>query len=292
MTGRLNDDKRRTVFDLLAGSVSLVRPVNAAISFLAIMAAGLIAAPGDVPWLRLSGGAAAGMLVGAGGNIFNDILDVSIDRINRPGRALPSGTVTPVFASVLCLIATVIGLAGSWFLGLGEFLVAAGATVLIFTYSRFLKQIPLAGNVVVGVVTGSAMVFGSLITGSFTAGLVPGAFAFLTNTAREIVKDMEDIAGDSAHGVYTFPARFGMRSSKALVSSLLILVILATPLPYLFGMFGGLYLILVLTGVDTLLIFLTFVWWLMPEPSAVRNMSAGLKVAMILGIIAFLIGKF
>ncbi len=44
--------------------------------------------------------------------------------------------------------------------------------------------------------------------------IIPAAFAFLINFIREIVKDMQDVEGDSKAGVKTFPIQFGFKSAE------------------------------------------------------------------------------
>jgi geranylgeranylglycerol-phosphate geranylgeranyltransferase len=274
----------------IGGAISLFRPANGAISFLAIVSAGYIATPDAVPWGRLCLGAFAGMLVGSSGNILNDLLDIAIDRINRPGRALPSGKVSIAAAWTLFAITGVAGLAASLGLGVMPFLISVAAVLLIVLYNLVLKRIPIAGNCAVGVLTGSAMLFGALIAGSVKAGVLPGIFAFLTNVTREIVKDMEDVEGDTAEGVRTFPARAGMNAARMLVSACLVLIGFTVPLPWLLGQVRLPYLAITLGGVVPLLIFFTFVLRFKPAYKVVPTISTGLKAVMIMGIIAFILG--
>jgi geranylgeranylglycerol-phosphate geranylgeranyltransferase len=270
---------------------SLARPTNGAITFAAILAAGYLAAPGATAWPRVCLGALCGVLIGASGNILNDILDIEIDRVNRPGRALPSGTIGVRAAWILFTCAAVAGLALSSWLGLAAFLFTAVSLLIVVAYDAFLKKIPLVGNAVVGAMTGAALVYGALIGGSAAAGVLPGLFAFMTNATREIVKDMEDVAGDAARGVRTFPVRAGMRAANILVTVCLLVIAAASPLPWVAGLVRLPYLIVTLATVVPLLIFLTFVMRTAPDGHAASRVSAGLKATMVLGIIAFIIGS-
>ena len=51
--------------------------------------------------------------------------------------------------------------------------------------------------------------------------LIYGAFAFLLSFAREVIKDVEDIDGDERMQCKTFPIRYGINASKALISIVL-----------------------------------------------------------------------
>lgn len=277
-------------WDRIGAAFSLLRPVNAVITFGAIVSAGYIASPDTVRWTGLIAGGMAGALIGSGGNIYNDIMDIRIDRINRPHRALPSGRITPGQAGVLCILTTAAGLVLSLLLGAVPFLIAVSAAVLMTVYSRSLKSVPVAGNCAVGALTAGGMLFGAAVAGSIGAGLLPGLFAFLVNTSREVVKDMEDVRGDASEGVRTFPLRAGMRASRVLVSCLFLAIACLSPVPWATGFSGDFYIVVIGIAVVPLLIFLTFALWFSHSSSAIPRVSAGLKAIMILGIIAFVLG--
>ena len=59
-------------------------------------------------------------------------------------------------------------------------------------------------------------------------GFVFGGFAFLLNWAREIVKDMEDTAGDKKLGARTIPLVFGFQHAKSWAAVLLFLSVAGT----------------------------------------------------------------
>ena len=50
-------------------------------------------------------------------------------------------------------------------------------------------------------------------------------FAFLSTLFRELIKDMEDLKGDKAGKLNTFPVRFGIPKSKILSSAVGILMV-------------------------------------------------------------------
>ncbi len=89
--------------------------------------------------------------------------------------------------------------------------------LILFVYSKFLKQIPLIGNITVAFLTGLVFIFGGVVVENPIAAIVPAVFAFLINLIREIVKDMEDVEGDNKVGVITFPIKFGIQKSKIII---------------------------------------------------------------------------
>ena len=72
--------------------------------------------------------------------------------------------------------------------------------------------------------------------------------------AREIVKDMEDVEGDSMEGANTFPIKFGMRSSSILAAFFMILASLTSLALYLIGIFNVLYLVILIFAIVLFLI--------------------------------------
>ena len=150
-------------------------------------------------------------------NIFNDIMDIDVDRNNRPDRPLPSGRVSideaRSFATGL-LTLSVIGLLGAagW-VSINEMDLAAWlpslpiwfAALLLMVHYEFeggnslrLKHKGLPGNIAVSLLVGIVIIFGAASVGGLSNPLVwmVGLTAFCINSAREIIKDVEDMEGD------------------------------------------------------------------------------------------------
>jgi 4-hydroxybenzoate polyprenyltransferase len=116
------------------------------------------------------------------------------------------------------------------------------SALLLYIYSAYLKKIPLAGNVVVSAL--AAFVFLLLMLFEVTllntisfegAGYALsilllqvkfyGGFVFLTNFAREIVKDLADKERDDAHNINTFVVEYGDTAAKVLASLILVVLL-------------------------------------------------------------------
>lgn len=272
------------------GLFALMRPVNAVVAFAGIAAACVIAGAGWSDLGRILTAAASGTLLGASGNVINDVYDVAIDRVNKPGRAIASGLVAPGIARIWAAVCAAAGLALSIPLGGTAMLIAAGSAVLMFLYSAWLKRIPLLGNITVGLLTGAAFVFGGVAFGDPAAGFVPGLFAFFFNVAREILKDVEDKRGDGLAAVRTFPLVAGERAALGLVSALLALVVLGSAVPYLLTLYGETYLWVVFFGVDCVLAYVLFAMWNDRSTGNIARLNVLLKYDMLLGIIAIVLG--
>lgn len=159
-------------------------------------------------------------LVTGAGNAVNDYFDKEIDEVNRPGRPIPRGDISPRAALTYSMALFAAGCALAWFLGQICFGLAVLNSVLLYFYARNLKAMPLAGNVCVAYLTGSSFLFGGAVFGS--AGLLSTAgmfmLAWLATMSREIAKDIEDIEGDRIGGARTLPIIFGERKSSTLAA--------------------------------------------------------------------------
>ena len=158
-------------------------------------------------------------------------------------------------------------------------------------YDFCLKRIALWGNLAVGLAGGLAFVYGGLAVGRPTGALVPAGFAFLFHLGREIVKDAEDISGDREAGAMTLPVRWGARTAVACASGTFGLLIPLTFVPFCLGLYGWLYLAIVVLGVDLVLVYVVLSMWRNYSPSNLRRVSIVLKADMIVGLGAILAGR-
>ncbi|MBR9977015.1 MAG: geranylgeranylglycerol-phosphate geranylgeranyltransferase [Bacteroidetes bacterium] len=267
-----------------------MRPLNTAVTFISISAACIIAGAGwsDIYLVLLA--ATAGSLIGAAGNTINDIFDIAIDRVNKPGRALASALVSAPSATISAVVAAMMGILLSIPLGTTSLLIAMGTVILLYAYSAWLQHIPLAGNVVVAFLTGLAFFYGAAVFGNPAAGIIPALFAFAFNLAREILKDIEDMHGDSLLNVSTFPIVAGTRAALLLVSFILVTIILGSVLPYFLSLYSEAYLWVVIFGVDSLLLFVLFAMWNDRSTGNIARLTLLLKYDMPIGVIAIVLG--
>jgi len=274
----------------LSGFIALTRPVNALISFLSIGMGALVTGTLE-PGSKVLLAAFSGTLVGSAGNAINDYCDVEIDRINKPRRPIPSGRVSREQALyfAMALFASGVGLAVG--IGLEAILLAVGASLLLVAYSFWLKRTVLWGNLTVSTVTAAAFVYGGMAVGRIRAALIPAGFAFLFHLGREIVKDVEDLRGDSHVRARTLPVLFGVRAAQWGVTLVFALLIVATSLPYLYGIYSQRYFWIVLFGVDTVLLYCIIAFWRDVRPKRLAFMSNLLKADMLVGLLAIYLGR-
>lgn len=275
---------------LALGLLALARPVNTVVTFVAIAAAGVIAGAEWSERGRVLITATAGALLGAAGNIINDVFDVAIDRINKPQRAIVRGAVSPRGARTWAALCAMAGIALAIPLGILPASLAIASAALLYLYSAWLKRIPLVGNISVALLTGTAFIFGASAFGEPAAGIVPGLFAFVFNLAREILKDFEDRPGDRHAELRTYPLVVGERRALQLVTLLLAGVILGSVLPYVLSLYNEKYLWVVFFGVDCVLAGLLVAMWNDRSRGNIARLNVLLKYDMLLGITAIVVG--
>lgn len=187
------------------------------------------------------------LLICAGGYIINDYFDIKIDRINKPLKVIIGDKISKTLAMRLYLAVTSIGIT----LGLAVafliksfsfgfvFLVVPG---MLWFYSSSYKRQFLIGNLIVALLCALSIMlpliveshlltqqYGDLLMQTpiyktlYTWVCGYAAFAFFLTLIREVVKDIEDVAGDRELECHTLPVVWGVSKAKVFVSVLLIL---------------------------------------------------------------------
>lgn len=274
----------------LPGLVQLTRPANAAITWAAVIVGGMAAGRQGVSVAVILAGLSAA-LIAAGGNALNDCFDVAADRINKPRRPIPSGRVSRAWACAWAVVLLGLGLCVGAALGAPMLCLAAAAALLLAAYSWRLKPTPYWGNGVVGLVSGLAFVYGGLAVSSPLPALVPAGLAFLFHFARELIKDVEDAAGDAHVRARTAPLRYGERTALITATVILTLLALAAPAPFCLGLYGSAYLVVVLLAVEPVLVYVIVSMWRDSAPDNLARLSLLLKADMLAGLIAVLLGS-
>jgi geranylgeranylglycerol-phosphate geranylgeranyltransferase len=227
-------------------------------------------------------------LASGAGNTINDYFDTKIDSINRPERPIPSGRVNLkealYFSSLLFSLNIILAFSINSICG---FIALFNSLLLIF-YAKTLKSTPLLGNLSIGYLTGSAFLFGASVFGfeGLKTLFVLFALSALAITAREIVKDIEDMEGDKIEGSDTLPLRIGARRASCLAVLIGFLAVLLSPLPYLMSILGLRYLYLVLLA-D--LGFLAAIRQILVRSNPAKS-SKMFKIAMFFALLAFIAG--
>jgi geranylgeranylglycerol-phosphate geranylgeranyltransferase len=265
----------------------LIRAPNLVVAAAGVLAGGWIALGAFATPTVLLLAAVAAVGFGAAGYALNDIWDDAADRVNRPvGRPLAAGRISRGTADLCVVGGTLLGLAAAAVVSGTAVLIGAAALGVMVAYSPVLKRRGLPGNVAVALVAGLPLMFGAIAVGRPRAGIVPWTLAAWIHLVREIVKDLDDEAGDRALGRRTLPIRFGQHRAGVIAGVLAVAFVpLSVVLPAA-AHYGGAYFLIALFA--QLIVLAVAVRLFVGRPAA---NSAWLKGAMLLGIIALVAGR-
>jgi 4-hydroxybenzoate polyprenyltransferase len=193
----------------------------------------------------------ATVLIAAGGYIINDYFDTRIDRVNRPDLVVIDTYIKRRVAMGAHVVASIAGIALGFYVALQAgvyqlgFIYAISSGMLWFYSTDFKRQL-LVGNLVISFLTALVPImvplfeipllnqeYGEILLEAntdFTFLLrFVGAyslFAFVSSLIREIIKDIEDVNGDTSFGRITLPIAIGIEKSKTIVTVLCLILIL------------------------------------------------------------------
>lgn len=278
-------------------ALRLVRVGNLGVSFAGTIVGGLVARGAGIwispgVWVAVLLAALSTSLVTAGGNVLNDLLDRDGDRTNHPDRPLVTGAISVRAARALAVALFVLGVAVVVPVILIEPLVGlllALAVGALLGYEFRLKSRGFVGNLVVGFLTGMVFLYGGAAAGNALLLAPFAAMAFLATLSREVVKDMEDVAGDVGRSTLPKTRGMGFSGGTARVSVGIAIVLSAAPFLWFLRwgtVVGIIYLVLVLAA-DA--VFVLSVAYLPRRLHWEQTMS---KVGMTIALFAFLAVAF
>ena len=274
----------------LKAYIQLSRPINVLITFISIPIACWITGGDAIDWLKYFFASLTGALVTAGANAINDSFDIEIDRINRPERPLPKGMLTQQDAELMWLTTSVTAIAVNILFNFSALMIVVFAVVLLYYYSSTLKRTVILGNMVVGIMTGMAFIYGGVVAGTIDRAIMPALFAFLSNFSREIIKDIEDIEGDKKGNAVTLPIKYGIKTALIITTILLVLLIYSTIIAVKSEIYKQSFLYIVFLA-DLLIIVSIMMMWQNQSPKQMRKVSNNLKLVMLIGLLSIIAGS-
>ncbi len=249
-------------------------------------------------------------LITAAGNAINDYTDVSSDKINRPSKPIPSGRLSRNSTLIFSVILFLMGIALSFFLPRLAFYIAVFNSMILILYSFYLQGKVFISNISVSYLVASTFLFGGAAAGNISLASWLALLAFLPNTAREIVKDIEDMEGDRmsisavkkmvmeglkkiAFGSKgkSIAARYSEKASKIAAMASLLIGILISPIPFLSGLLGMGYLPFLLLA-DISFAYSAYRISKARKKKDYSAISRNIKMGMLLGLLAFMAGIF
>ena len=270
--------------------IKLLRPLNVITSGLAIIIATAILDELNNHHVLLITTCIV-MVYTAASNALNDALDYEIDLINRPERPIPLGYVSIQSALIISFLLFAFGAALC--LQLPDMAIVIGVFIsipLMVTYSTKLKGQYLIGNMVVSFLLGASFLFVGASHEMTSPMLIPMLLAFGLKFLREIIKDVADMEGDLSLGLKTYPIISGMHSSRRVIILSCLLVGFFSLVPYLLGIYGPSYLLLLIIGVEIPLAIIMFIFLKNPSISSAIFSARLLKFSTLMGLLSIYFG--
>ena len=207
----------------------------------------------------------------SGGFALNDYFDRESDAVIKPDRPIPSGALSLkqviIISSSLFAIGLVLGLLISYL----SFLILLIDSALLIVYSAFVKRRSgLAANILVGLLVGTAFIYGEAALSLHTVSLVslslyPICFGTI---GGNILRDILSFEGDSKVGYPTLPKLVGNSGSTKIASLSFSITAILAPLPFFLGFFSIYYVILILFW-GAILLYSSFK--LLTSPTTIEN---------------------
>lgn len=223
----------------------------------------------------------------AGGFAINDYFDIERDKINAPERPLPSNKLKKNKALFLSIVL----LMGGLFLfsltnDLPIFLLSIFILFLLITYSGTLKKYWYLSIPSTAFICASPFLYAGIVNNNIVPVFMPFFITFLFVFAREIIKDIKDISGDTLFNLKTLPIIYGEKTAIKIFYLIIILISVVGILAYILNSYTNYYLIL-FGIINLLLLFSAFRLHQNYSKETIKLVLFLTYLCMPLGIIAF-----
>jgi 4-hydroxybenzoate polyprenyltransferase len=250
----------------------------------------------------------ASVCIAAAGYIINDYFDVNIDQVNKSSKVFIGKIISRRWAIFFHATLSIAGLILSFIIGyqLHNFYVPLFnffAILLLWFYSTTFKKKLLIGNIIISLLSAWVILVLALAEYRFRISsedivwhqmlvltFFYAGFAFVISLIREVIKDMEDIEGDSNFGCKTMPIVWGLPASKVFVAVWLIVLTATLLILQIFVVQFGWWL-LALYSISTLIVPLLFVLkklYVAKTKNDFHKLSSMVKMIMAAGILSMI----
>lgn len=258
--------KNKLLLFKLLSLFSVVRGYNILVITLAQYLASIYILAPDIPLrdvvldLNLFLIVTASALTIASGYIINNFYDAEKDLINKPTKSMLDRLVSQRFKLSTYFVLNFMAVFAASYISFKAVLFFSAYIFGIWIYSHKLKRIPLIGNLVSSTLAIAPFFVVFVYYQNFqTVIFVHALFLFLLILAREMIKDLENMAGDLAQNYRTIPIIYGPKVSKAIISFLIVLTLVPSLL--LINTFDVGYMYFYFSACVVLLIlFLVLLW--------------------------------
>jgi len=230
----------------------------------------------------------ASALVIAAGYIINNFYDAEKDLINKPTKSMLDRLVSQRFKLTTYFVLNFFSVFAASYISFRAVLFFSAYIFGIWLYSHKLKRIPLIGNLVSSTLAIAPFFVVFVYYKNFeTVIFVHALFLFLLILAREMIKDLENMAGDMAQNYKTIPILYGAVISKSIIT--LLIVLTAIPGYLLITVFDVGLMYLYFSAVLLLLLIFLVLLWVSKGKSHYVWLHNILKFIIIVGVFSILL---
>ena len=221
-------------------------------------------------------GALMAAALNASNNAVNQIYDLDIDRVNKPKRPLPAGTLCIREAWVFTVITCAISWVLAWLASPDDrrecFWIVVFTTFLCWAYSApplWTKRRGFLANITIAIPRGVLLKVAGWSTVKTIVGAEPwyiGSIFGLFLLGAASTKDFADIDGDRAGGCTTLPIVYGVKSAAWIIAPFFVFPFFLIPLGVWKGVLTGNPVLLLILGPTLILYGIYTVYLLVRRP--------------------------
>tara|TARA_B100001059_G_scaffold234420_1_gene276983 strand:- start:19881 stop:20741 length:861 start_codon:yes stop_codon:yes gene_type:complete len=224
----------------------------------------------------------------AGGYIINNFYDSEKDLINRPNKTMLDKLVSQNTKLSFYFVLNFSAVVMASYVSFKPVLFFSFYIFSIWFYSHKLKKMPIVGNVVSSILTLTPFFVIFVYYHNFKSVVfVHATFLFLIIAIRELTKDLENIKGDLTLNYRTIPIVYGERTSKKMISVLVIATLF--PVYFLIAKFDIGYMYLYFYVCEALLVVYLFLLWRSVTKIHYLWLHNILKIIIVAGVFSILL---
>jgi geranylgeranylglycerol-phosphate geranylgeranyltransferase len=230
-------------------------------------------------------------LITSAGFAINDYFDRESDAVIKPKRPIPSGSLSLKQVVVVSGTLFAVGLVLAYLINMLSFAIIAVDSAVLLVYSFMVKKKSgFAANIVVGILTGTAFIYGqTTIQGTITLISISLYPIALGTIGGNVLRDVLSREGDSKVGYPTLPQKIGDEGSAKVAAVFFALTGILAPLPFLLGAFSVYYLAPILVWSLILIFSAANLLVFASEPVKIKKYERLVTMSMILLPIALIV---
>ena len=239
-------------------------------------------------YITLFIGFVTGYLVSATAMLINDVVDIKVDKINKPWKPLPRGVFSSGFIIRISLSFIIISIAINILVSISAFI-----TVIIFSFIAYIYSFLRRywwSHFLVSISTTAPFIYGYVLAGAPQDKVLLitlfSIVVFLINSAREFVKSIADYEGDRKIGYSTIATKYGKRYA-AIMS--MIFGVIGSFIAIIIGVLGiaSIYYLILLTIASILFIQANYRVLNKTSRDTCIKAKKQMLIAMLIAIIGF-----